>query len=125
MVGTSSQYDLTNCSTLSADFYAAGTAATVGAFSWALDQTLDDICNVGTNLYRMNVRVDRSDQALGPAGNLLTTSSAPLNGASGADTVAGSASETVDNQITMPCSGSDGAGTQASMSITYTAVLSS
>lgn len=127
-VAQSGFYNVTNCSSGEASFLGHGTDATGDGFTWALDGTTGGIPPVlmcedtdgTTNRFRHSINVDRTDESLGAAGTFITTTPQTLNGA---NAVPAAGVELIQNQITMPCTGSDGAGLLASFSATYTAVL--
>ncbi|MGH2583849.1 MAG: hypothetical protein ACRDJE_02940 [Dehalococcoidia bacterium] len=101
----------TNCSSVSENFLAQGAAATGQGAIWQLVQSID--CTIGnTNQYRHDVRLTS-----GSFGALSTTdqtwqSNIPANN-----------TKTLDTQLTMPCTGSDGVSVTMSMPIVITAVV--
>lgn len=127
-VAQSGYYDVTNCSSGEASFLGHGSDATGTGFTWALDGTTEGIppalmcedLDGTTNRFRHSINVDRTDENLGAAGTFITTTPQTLNGA---NAVPALGVELIQNQITMPCTGSAGAGLLASFSATYTAVL--
>ena len=126
-VAQSGSYDVTNCSSGTSAFLGHGSDAAGDGFAWALDGTTEGIppvlmcadSNGAVDRFRHSILVQ--DDPNPTAGTFLTTTPQALNGA---EVVPAAGVEVVQNQITMPCSGSAGSGLPASFSATYTAVLS-
>lgn len=145
---TAPEYTLTNCSSLEASFHGTGSNifdSGSGQIIWYLDDTIDfsnpDICSDTSELtagytgsinrYYSSVVTDTNGSGTvgdivggnPDSGQFLAHNSSKV--LAGASAVPGSGSITIGNQITMPCTGSDGAGETQSTSITYTAILNS
>lgn len=121
-------HQITSCSTGEQGIFVAGTAATgPGGASWALDATPTDIC-ADTDRYRLSIQVrDPATDTYTGGPTIVSTSNIALPYAGhnvyDPDRLEPGGSRTMRNNITMPCEGSSGAGTQMSLSIEFTAVM--
>ena len=108
---TSTKPSVTSCSTATQNFLAKGATATGSGANWALHTTFN--CGIPeTNRYKHEFK---------PAGGDFT----PLTTTDQAweSAVPASSSRTLDTQLTMPCTASDGVGQTMSIPVTITAVV--
>ena len=117
-------YTLTSCSTGEQVFLGRTSAATGTGATWAPQDPIQD-GNLGTNICDIGANQFRISTLIGTAGTFLDGSNEALAGAgrNGTGNVAPGGTRDVQNDLTLPCETSDGAGTPMGFTLTYTAVL--
>lgn len=120
--GGSQQLLLTNCGTANEHLVVAGTDATGPSGAWALSATLS--CEQ-LNAYSLQARKQAGEPSFQfQIMHLVTKTPSTLADAAGVPYVfAADAPTDVNLALTMPCQGSNGAGEQKSLSVTFTAVV--